>query len=86
MNVNELGIRIYSYINQTMCLIQRHSSVLKIRYSTLETTNPVNTAISPVPAFAIGPVYQAWDIDGTIIPNAPINASVAAAPRGSRRG
>jgi len=58
------------------------SSFLKSTYKPTATTLPVYIPMSPVPAFAIGPVYHVCDMLGIMMPNAPMNDKTAAMPGG----
>ena len=60
------------------------SKNLNPAYRMTATAKPVKTPISPVPAFAMGPVYQDCFMLGAIITNDPQKARNAAIPGGSR--
>ena len=62
------------------------STLLKAVYNMKATAEPTKIPISPVPEFAIGPVYHTCDMHGMITPNAPKNAQSAASPGGRREG
>lgn len=57
---------------------------LKMIYNNPATTKPTNSPISPVPARAIGPTYQIWDMEGMITAKDPKNANMAGADGGNR--
>lgn len=56
---------------------------LKMIYNNPATTKPTNSPISPVPARAIGPTYQIWDMEGMITAKDPKNANMAGADGGT---
>ena len=62
------------------------SNALKSGYNTHASPKPTNMPMSPVPEFAIGPVYQTWDMHGMTTPKAQRKDSNAASPSGRRRG